>query len=111
MRDHSTSLAGYTVLIVTGDYFSSAELSVRLSALGACVLVVENARRAAAITATTRLDMAFIGFDTGEGRENLRHTLDLHGVPYIVTASSRGLSAGAVTLFGESFNAVHQAFN
>jgi PleD family two-component response regulator len=82
------SLTGCSVLIVDGRSLSAADMSNRLTALGAKVHVVPNAQCAMAFTRTKRLDIALIGYRPEECSTELKRSLDLHGVPYIMCASA-----------------------
>lgn len=81
-------LLGCSVLIVDGVSLSAAELSQRLSALGAKVHVIPNAERAAALVRVKRLDIALIGHHVEDMPLALTKVLDEYGVPYIITATN-----------------------
>jgi hypothetical protein len=82
------SLSGHNILIVDGQSLSAADMSNRLVAMGAKVHVVPNAKCAIVMARAKRLDVALIGFRPQESSPELKHTLDLYGVPYIVCASA-----------------------
>jgi len=82
------TLRGFSILIVDGLSLSAAELSNRLTALGAKVHVVPNAASALAFALTKRLDVALIGYRPEESSHELRHRLDECGVPYVQCASA-----------------------
>jgi PleD family two-component response regulator len=81
-------LEGYSVLIVDGRSLSAADISNRLSSLGAKVHVVSNPKCAQAVVRCMRLDVALIGHHYLDCPKELKCTLDERGVPYITTATT-----------------------
>jgi CheY-like chemotaxis protein len=81
-------LEGLSILIVDGQSLSAADISSRLSALGARVHVVTTAARAAAVVRAKRLDVALIGHGSEDAPLSLQKTLDQYGVPYVITATA-----------------------
>ena len=84
----NSSLHGMSILIVDGQSLAAADISGRLSALGARVHVVPNAARAGTILRAKRIDVAFIGHNAEDAPLSLRKALDQHGVPYVITATA-----------------------
>ena len=81
-------LHGYSVLIVDGRSLSAADISTRLTKLGAKVHVVANPTSAQAVVRAKRLNVALIGHHFRDCPRELKRALDEHGVPYITTATS-----------------------
>lgn len=86
---NSPSLQDYSVLIVDGVSLSAADMSNRLSALGAKVHVVANSASAILLARTKRLNVAMIGFKHQEGISALKRALHERGVPCIICAAPR----------------------
>lgn len=86
---NAPSLRDCSVLIVDGVSLSAADMSNRLSAMGARVHVVTNTASAMLLARTKRLSVAMIGFRHHEGTAALKRTLDEYGVPYIICAAPR----------------------
>ena len=95
-------LHGYSVLIVDGQSLSAADISTRLSNLGAKVHVVANPKSAEAVVRAKRLDVALIGHHFKDCPRELKRALDEHGVPYITTATSS--KAGSVRHYDRLFS-------
>lgn len=85
------TLHGQTILIVDGVSLSAAELSNRLSALGAKVHVAANAVCAARFAESKRFDMALIGSSCFENNRVLVKALERRGIPYVTCATSSRL--------------------
>ena len=81
-------LEGYSVLIVDGRSLSAADISTRLSSLGAKVHVVANPKCAQVVVRSTRLNVALIGHHYHDCPKELKCALEECGVPYITTATT-----------------------
>ena len=79
---------GDSILIVDGRSLSAADISNRLSALGAKVHVVANPTCAKAVVRSMRLDVALIGHHYHDCPKELKRALEEYGVPFITTATT-----------------------
>jgi DNA-binding NtrC family response regulator len=85
------TLHGQTILVVDGCTLAAAELSHRLTGLGAKVCVAANAACAARYVEGKRFDLALVGFGTASMNRPLIKALERRGVPYIHCASTTKL--------------------
>ncbi len=86
----SNPFTGLSVLIVDGRSLSAADMSNRLTSLGARVHVVNNTAAAIMMTRAKKLDAAIIGHQTEDNSKALRKALDEYEVPYIRCVSPQG---------------------
>jgi PleD family two-component response regulator len=91
MMIHTPTLHGQTILVVDGATLAAAELSNRLTWLGAKVHVASDPVSAARYAECKRFDLALVGFSSCEGSSKLMKTLERRGVPYVSCASSSKL--------------------
>lgn len=82
------TLIGQSILIVDGVNLSAAELSNRLSALGAKVHVAANPVSAIRFAESKRFDVALVGFGSFENNHLLLKALERRGIPHVTCASS-----------------------